>query len=104
MIDKITFWPTPQPVFYKSEWLRANVGGILINKAKLGDSVKVGTVLAEIINPLDNSVYEVSSNIEGAILGRAQNQFVSPGFGLFHIGHKKSVEELEEEIEKEGTE
>lgn len=101
MINKITLWPNPQPVFYGSEWLRADVGGILINKINLGDSITKGSILAEINNPITNETHNVISPIEGTILGRAQNQFVSPGFALFHVGHKKSVQEIEQEIDKE---
>ncbi|WP_167495691.1 succinylglutamate desuccinylase/aspartoacylase family protein [Desulfosediminicola ganghwensis] len=99
MLDKITLWPSPQPVFYESEWVRSNSGGILINKVQLGESVKKGALLAEISNPLDNTTVAIHSPVAGTILGRAQNQFVSPGFALFHIGHKRSLEELEQGLE-----
>jgi len=98
MIDKITLWPAPQPVFYASKWVRSGSGGILINKVQLGEPVKKGDLLAEISNPLDNTSIAVYSPVAGTILGRAQNQFVSPGFALFHIGHKRSIEELEKEL------
>lgn len=101
MISKITLWPNPQPVFYGSEWLRADVGGILINKVNLGDSITKGSILAEISNPISNETHHVISTIDGTILGRAQNQFVSPGFALFHVGHKKTVQEIEQEIVEE---
>ncbi len=97
MIETSISWFTPQPVFYGSEWLRAAVGGILINQVKLGENVKKGALLAEISNPLTNKTFKVYSPIDGTILGRAQNQFVSPGFALFHMVHKRSVEELEKE-------
>lgn len=97
MIETTTSWFTPQPVFYGSEWLRAAVGGILINRVKLGANVKQGDLLAEISNPLTNKTYKIYSPMDGTVLGRAQNQFVSPGFALFHMGHKRSVEELEKE-------
>lgn len=100
MINKKTFWPNPQPVFYASQWMRAEAGGILINKVKLGASIEKGDVLAEISNPFTNAVYAVTAPMDGTILGRAQNQFVSPGFALYHIGHKKSVEVIEKEVKE----
>lgn len=103
MIESITTWFKPQPVFYSSEWLRASAGGLLINQVSLGENVKKGDLLAEISNPLTNKTYPIYSPIDGTILGRAQNQFVSPGFALFHMGHKRSVEELEKEaVEQKG--
>ena len=103
MIDKFSFLPTPQPVFYGSEWVRAESGGILINKVKLGASVKKGDVLAEVIDPVTNVVNQTVSPINGTILGRAQNQFVSPGFALFHVGIRHTVEELEEQSRTEAA-
>lgn len=38
------------------------------------------------------------------ILGRAQNQFVSPGFAIFHIGIQSTPEELEQEARAEKKE
>lgn len=95
------FKRAPQPLFYESGWLRAESGGIFISKVELGDQVKVNQVLAEVSNPVTNQTVQIKANVDGTILGRAQNQFVSPGFGLFHIGHKKTVEEIEEKVKEE---
>ncbi len=101
MTDRAWSWSHPQPVFYSSDFVRAEAGGILINIVELGARIKVGDVLAEIIDPVSNSVYEVKSPSNGTILGRAQNQFVSPGFAIFRIGYEKSLEELEEKAEEQ---
>ena len=37
----------------------------------------------------------------GTVLGRAQNQFVSPGFAIYRFGFEQTVEELEEFGEEE---
>lgn len=103
MMDKFKFLPTPQPVFYGSEWVRAQSGGILMTKVKLGASVKEGDVLAEVIDPVTNEVTQTLSPINGTILGRAQNQFVSPGFALFRVGIRHTVEELEEQSRAESA-
>ncbi len=101
MTDRARRWSKPQPVFYSSDFIRAEVGGILINSVKLGANVKTGDVLAEIIDPINNSVFQVKSPLGGTVLGRAQNQFVSPGFAIFRIGHRKTKKELEEKAEAE---
>lgn len=101
MIDKISIWSKPQPVFYSSKWLRSETGGILMNKVGLGKKVGKGDILAEIIDPVSNTTYQVVSPFSGTILGRAQNQFVSPGFALFRIGIQQSIETLEEQGEAE---
>lgn len=101
MVDKFSFLPTPQPVFYGSQWVRAEAGGILMNKVKLGASVKQGALLAEIIDPVTNAVHRTLSPIDGTVLGRAQNQFVSPGFALFRVGIRHTAEELQEQSRAE---
>lgn len=101
MVRKINFWTTPQPVYYSSKWVRSDAGGILINIKKLGAKVEKGDQLGEIKDPITNATTPVTSPFDGIILGRAQNQFVSPGFALYHIGLKSSPEELEEEAIKE---
>lgn len=103
MMDKFKFLPTPQPIFYGSEWVRAESGGILMTKVKLGASVKEGEVLAEVIDPVTNEVTQTLSPINGTILGRAQNQFVSPGFALFRVGIRHTAEELEEQSRSEAA-
>ena len=103
MVDKFKFLPTPQPVFYGSEWVRAESGGIFITKVELGASVKEGDVLAEVVDPITNDVQQTLSPINGTILGRAQNQFVSPGFALFRVGIRHTVEELEQQSRAEAA-
>ena len=106
MIHKFKILPPPKPVFYGSQWIRSDSGGILITRVKLGESVKEGTVLAKVVDPVTNAETQVISPIDGTILGRAQNQFVSPGFALFRIGIRHTAEEIEEQLrtEKETTE
>ena len=101
MSERAWSWSQPQPVYYSSDFIRAESGGILINIARLGDRIKAGNVLAEIIDPVSNTVYPVKSPTDGTVLGRAQNQFVSPGFAIFRIGYEKSPEELEKKAETE---
>ncbi|VVS91345.1 succinylglutamate desuccinylase/aspartoacylase family protein [Desulfoluna spongiiphila] len=103
MVEKLKLLPTPQPVFYGSEWVRAEAGGILMNKVKLGASVKKGDLLAEIIDPVTNDVHQTLSPLNGTILGRAQNQFVSPGFAIFRVGIRHTPEELKEQNRKKTT-
>ena len=101
MTDQSSDWIKPKPIYYDSKFIRAESGGILINSAKLGDKVKRGDILAKIIDPVTNEVKQVASSLEGIILGRAQNQFVSPGYALFRIGIIQTLKELEKKSEKE---
>ena len=95
------FFSQPQPVFYQSHWVRASEGGILINQLELGSRVKRGQLLGEIHDPIRNITIEIDAPFDGVILGRARNQFVSPGYALYHIGKQRSLEELERQAEQQ---
>lgn len=86
MLPRFHLWLEPQPVFYRSHWLRAYRGGILTSRAKVGRGVREGELLGTVINPVTNERSEIRSPYDGRLLGRALNQFVLPGFATFHIG------------------
>lgn len=76
----------PQHIYHGSGWIRAEAGGILVNKVQLGDVVQTGEILAEIIEPLTCIVHTVTAPFQCTILGRVHNQVVDPGYGLFRVG------------------
>lgn len=86
MVARFRLWTEPQPVFYRSHWLRAYRGGILTSTVRVGARVAVGDVLGVVTNPLTNEQSNILSPYGGRLLGRALNQFVIPGFATFHIG------------------
>ena len=94
MLDRGLRLLEPKPAFYHIEWIRSNTSGILINEAKLGERVSKGQKLAVIIDPVKNEREDVLAPLDGTIVGRAQNQFVSPGFSLFRVGVEKTLEEM----------
>lgn len=86
MVERFSLWSEPQPIFYRSHWLRAYRGGILTSTARVGVRVNQGDVLGVVTNPLTNEETEILSPHDGRLLGRALNQFVLPGFATFHVG------------------
>lgn len=80
----------PQPVFYDSQWVRANAGGLLISEVELGQRVQKGQCLGRVIDPLRNLEWPILAPVSGRVLGMAQNQQVLPGFAAFHIGEETS--------------
>jgi predicted deacylase len=86
MIRKISLWGDPEPVYYRSSWVRANNGGILLVDVSLGGTVRQGDLLGTITDPMNNARTEVRSPYSGRIIGMARNQVVMPGFAAFHIG------------------
>jgi len=86
MVKKGLFWGEPEPVYYRSSWVRANNGGILLADVSLGSTVRVGDLLGTITDPMSNAQSELRSPYSGRIIGMARNQVVMPGFAAFHIG------------------
>jgi hypothetical protein len=86
MIKKRRSWGDPEPVYYKSSWVRADNGGILLADVSLGSSVRKGDLLGTITDPMNNQRTELFSPFAGRIIGLARNQVVMPGFAAFHVG------------------
>ncbi len=86
MIKKRRMWGEPEPVYYRSSWVRADNGGILLADVSLGSTVRKGDVLGTITDPMSNARSELRSPYSGRIIGMARNQVVMPGFAAFHVG------------------
>ncbi len=86
MIKRRSLWSNPEPVYYRSSWVRANNGGILLADVSLGSTVRKGDLLGTINDPMSNARSELRSPYSGRIIGMARNQVVMPGFAAFHIG------------------
>ena len=86
MVRKIRLWGEPEPVYYRSTWVRANRGGILLGDVTLGSTVRQGDLLGTITDPMNNASANLYSPHSGRIIGMAKNQVVMPGFAVFHVG------------------
>jgi predicted deacylase len=86
MTRRMRLWGDPEPVYYKSSWVRANNGGILLSDVSLGSTVRKGDLLGTITDPMSNARTELRSPYAGRIIGMARNQVVMPGFAAFHVG------------------
>ena len=86
MVKKMRLWGEPEPVYYRSTWVRANRGGILLADVRLGSTVRQGDLLGTITDPMNNASSRLYSPYSGRIIGMARNQVVMPGFAVFHVG------------------
>jgi len=107
MVEKpFSLWGDPEPIYYKSIWVRAERGGILFGNVSLGDKVTDGSLLGEVRDPITNTKTKIYSPKEGRIIGMAVNQVVQPGFAAFHIGIRAdddSIPNAAEDIEASET-
>lgn len=86
MTRRMRLWGDPEPVYYRSSWVRADNGGILLSDVSLGSTVRQGDLLGSITDPMSNARTELRSPYSGRIIGMARNQVVMPGFAAFHVG------------------
>jgi len=99
MVRKSRLWGKPEPVYYRSSWVRADNGGILLADVSLGSTVREGDLLGTITDPMNNARTELRSPYSGRIIGMARNQVVMPGFAAFHVGIQTDEAPVEETID-----
>jgi len=86
MVRKVTFWGSREPVYYRSTWIRADQGGVLISDVELGQRVEPGDVLGSVTDPVTNVKTDLVAPSPGRVLGMALNQLVMPGFAAYRLG------------------
>ena len=97
MTRRMRLWGDPEPIYYKSTWVRADNGGILLSDVSLGSSVRKGDLLGSITDPMSNARTELRSPYAGRVIGMARNQVVMPGFAAFHLGIETDAVAVSEE-------
>lgn len=68
-----------------SEQFYAPVSGILIHRAKIGDTIRVGQALFDIVDPLTDETTTLTSNTEGVLYMRRAIRFVTAGAPLGRV-------------------
>ncbi|MDK8462594.1 succinylglutamate desuccinylase/aspartoacylase family protein [Marinobacter sp. SS13-12] len=91
MISRMFVWGDPEPVYYDSEWVRAEHGGILFSEIKLGAKVGEGEILGYVSDPITNEQHPIRARIDGRIIGMAVDQVVMAGFAAYHVGTEAEV-------------
>lgn len=79
-------WTDREETYYRSAWVRADRGGILISSVDLGSRVTEGDLLGKVTDPITNATVGIYAPRSGRIIGMARNQVVMPGFAAFHLG------------------
>ena len=73
MLRKLRLWGEPEPVYYRSSWVRADNGGILLSDVSPGQlRCARATCWGSITDPMNNARTEVRSPYAGRIIGMAQ--------------------------------
>lgn len=91
MISRMFVWGDPEPVYYDSDWIRADHGGILFSEIELGARVSKGEILGYVSDPITNAQHPIRSTSDGRVIGMAVDQVVMAGFAAYHIGTEAEV-------------
>ena len=91
MISRMFVWGDPEPVYYDSDWIRADHGGILFSEIELGANVSEGEILGYVSDPITNAQHPIRSTTDGRVIGMAVDQVVMAGFAAYHIGTEAEV-------------
>ncbi|MBU2953037.1 succinylglutamate desuccinylase/aspartoacylase family protein [Marinobacter sp. F3R08] len=91
MISRMFVWGDPEPVYYDSNWIRADHGGILFSDIELGATVSKGEILGYVSDPITNAQHPIRSSSDGRVIGMAVDQVVMAGFAAYHIGTEAEV-------------
>lgn len=84
----------------RSDWTRANASGFVKGYVELGSIVDQGEILADIKDPLGNTIAQVVSNRTGIIIGKQNIPLVQEGEAMYHLAYFGEIaEEVHEHIE-----
>ncbi|NPT37029.1 succinylglutamate desuccinylase/aspartoacylase family protein [Paraburkholderia xenovorans] len=76
---------TPATPLAGSEQFYAPASGILIHRAKIGDTIRVGQALFDIVDPLTDETTTIASKTEGVFYMRRAIRFVTAGAPLGRV-------------------
>ncbi len=77
--------PAPPPLLCNptplagSETLRAVSAGIVVYAAQVGQTLRAGDLVAEVIDPIDNTTLPVSAGVDGVFYARIRDRYVTAG-------------------------
>lgn len=77
---------------FEGDWELASVSGIFMTHCRLGDSVKKGTALAEIIGPRGNVQQEFVTPCDGVVLGLRSKAHINRGNWAVLIGKRVEID------------
>lgn len=87
-----------------SSWARAPRGGIFTPLVEMGKAVSEGSVLGSVGDPFGPTETQVISDVEGIVIGRANQAVIDEGDGLFHIAHSLNPDRDARRIVRSGEE
>ena len=89
------------PVVSRSTgWVRAPISGVVNLKARSGESVNKGSVLASVSDPFGETSVPVTSDCDGVVIGHSTLPLAHEGDALVHIARFDDAQEASETVEE----
>jgi predicted deacylase len=82
MVPAFRCQPTP---LAGSETLRASTPGLVVFAAQVGQAMRVGDLVAEIIDPITNQSHRVLAGVDGTLYARIRDRYTTSGGELAKI-------------------
>jgi predicted deacylase len=86
---EIPGYQPPHPKIYEdTKWVRVprRQGGFFFPQVAMGATVKVGTRMGYVVDPVTDVEHVIISEYDGQVIGMTQPQPVLSGYPLFHLG------------------
>ncbi len=80
--------PTP---LAGSQTLTAPAAGVVVFAANVGDCLRSGDLLAEVIDPLGNQVHRILAETDGVLYGRIRDRYITAGGELGKIAGAQPI-------------
>ena len=68
-----------------AQFVKSPVPGVLVFAAKPGDRLALGELVAEIIDPINNTVHALRAEVPGVMYARTNERYATPGDDLANI-------------------
>jgi predicted deacylase len=78
--------PTP---LAGSETLNAPAPGIVVFAAQVGQQLRIGDLVAEVIDPISGAVHRVAAGVEGVLYARIRDRYITSGGELGKVAGAK---------------
>lgn len=83
--------PTPATDLAAVEPLKSNMGGVLVLCTEVGESVKTGQLIAEVINPITDEIQQIRASQPGLLFSRSLRRTATAGMLVAHVAGEKTI-------------
>lgn len=83
-----------------TSWVRAPISGVVNLRARSGESIGKGSVLANVSDPFGETTVPVTSGCDGIVIGHSTLPLAHEGDALIHVARFDDTQEASETVEE----